>query len=158
MNSSLLYTILFQSVFSFVACFGYSVIFNAPRKELLYCGINGFLGWFVYSIIFAPTGQHTVNATLVATIVVTAVARFFSYHRQAPSILYHIPGILPLVPGAAVYNTMRAALMGDILGTYSYALSGFKLAGAIGIGSLLILVLPYKVFTIVPRFEKKKKG
>ena len=121
------------------------------------CGINGFLGWFVYMLVMMYNGQ-AVTATLLATVAVTAVARFLSYHREAPSILYHIPGVLPLVPGAAVYNTMQAAIKGNILSTYSNALTGFKLAGAIGIGSLLILVLPYSVFEIIPRFGKKKQG
>ena len=147
--------ILFQAALSFGACWGYSIICNAPRKELLYCGINGFLGWFVYMLVMMYNGQ-AVTATLLATVAVTAVARFLSYHREAPSILYHIPGVLPLVPGAAVYNTMQAAIKGNILSTYSNALTGFKLAGAIGIGSLLILVLPYRTFEIIPRFGRKK--
>lgn len=147
--------ILFQAAFSFAACWGYSIICNAPRRELLYCGINGFLGWFVYMLVMKYHGQ-AVTATLLATVAVTAVARFLSYHREAPSILYHIPGVLPLVPGAAVYNTMQAAIKGNILSTYSNALTGFKLAGAIGIGSLLILVLPYGAFELIPRFGKKK--
>lgn len=149
--------ILFQAAFSFVACWGYSIICNAPRKELLYCGINGFLGWFVYMLVMMYNGQ-AVTATLLATVAVTAVARFLSYHREAPSILYHIPGVLPLVPGAAVYNTMQAAIKGNILSTYSNALTGFKLSGAIAIGSLIILVLPYKAFEIFPRFGKKKQN
>lgn len=148
--------ILFQSFFSLLACVGYSVVCNAPRKELIFCGINGFLGWFVYMLVYAKTGG-AVSATMIATMAVTAVARFLSYHREAPSILYHIPGVLPLVPGAAVYKTMQAAIAGNILSTYSNALTGFKLAGAIGIGSLLILVLPYKAFEIFPRFGRKKK-
>lgn len=146
---------IIQSIFSFIACYGYSIICNAPRKELLYCGINGFFGWFFYVLVMMQSGSPT-SATLVATMVVTAVSRFFSYHREAPSILYHIPGVLPLVPGAAVYNTMQAAIESDILSTYSYALSGLKLSGAIGLGSLLILALPYRVFEIIPRFGRKK--
>ena len=151
-----MYDVLFQSAFSFVACFGYSIVCNAPRRELIYCGINGFLGWLIYLLVFVPHGQ-SVNATLIATMAVTAIARFLSYQREAPSILYHIPGILPLVPGAAVYNTMQAAISGNILSTYSNALTGFKLAGAIGIDSLLILVLPYRAFEFIPRFHKKAK-
>lgn len=102
--------------------------------------------------------ESATTATLIATMAITATARFLSYHRQEPSILYQIPGVLSLVPGAAVYNTMQAAIKGNILSTYSNALTGFKLSGAIAIGSLIILVLPYKAFEIFPRFGKKKQG
>ena len=135
--------IVFQAAFSFIGSWGYSIICNAPRRELLYSGINGFLSWFVYMLVLSYTESAT-TATLIATMAITATARFLSYHRQEPSILYQIPGVLSLVPGAAVYNTMQAAIKGNILSTYSNALTGFKLSGAIAIGSLIILVLPYK--------------
>ena len=145
--------IVFQAAFSFVGSWGYSIICNAPRRELLYSGINGF----VYMLVFSYTESAT-TATLIATMAITATARFLSYHRQEPSILYQIPGVLSLVPGAAVYNTMQAAIKGNILSTYSNALTGFKLSGAIAIGSLIILVLPCKAFEIFPRFGKKKQN
>ena len=147
--------ILTQSVFSLIACTAYSVVCNAPRKELLYCGLNGFLGWFVYMLVLVWKGEE-VMATLLATMAVTAVARFLSCFRWAPSILYHIPGVLPLVPGAAVYHTMTAAIQGHILATYSNALLGFKLAGAIGIGSLLVLVIPNRVFLLAGKLRRNK--
>jgi hypothetical protein len=34
-------------------------------------------------------------------------------------------------------------------------LTAFKLAGAIGIGSVIILVLPNKWFNIIPRLQRK---
>ena len=101
--------------------------------------------------------KHAVSATLAAAAAVTLAARLLSYHRQAPSTLYHIPGILPLVPGMAVYHAMQAAIQGFILETYSNALLALKLAGAIGVGSILILVLPYSFFELIPRREKPNK-
>lgn len=147
------HVILFQSFMSFCACIAFSVVFNAPKKELIFCGISGALGWFFYvvlSLYISPT-----MATLVSSALVTAFSRFASYHRQAPSTLYHIPGIMPMVPGTIVYNTMASALNGMILETYSNILLGLKLAGAIGAGSILILALPYSFFEIIPRRKKK---
>lgn len=158
METFTLQDIIIQSASAGVACAAYSIICNAPRKELFYCSINGFLGWFIYMLIFAKSG-HSVYATMIAAMLVTAVARFLSVQREAPSILYHIPGVLPLVPGATVYHAMQAAFSGEILATYSNALSGFKLAGAIGIGSLLMLVIPHKAFALIPpiKFIRRKR-
>lgn len=148
--------ILFETLMSFFACIAFAILYNAPKKELLYCGISGAIGWFFYaalSLYISPT-----MATLISAVLVTAFSRFASYHRQAPSTLYHIPGIMPLVPGTAVYNTMTAALGGMILETYSNILLGLKLAGAIGAGSILMLALPYSFFELIPRRTKTKKA
>lgn len=153
-NSIFLVDVAQQCVISAFACMGYALICNAPRKELPYCALNGFVGWFVYQLAFARLHQ-SVAPTLIATMAVTAMARVLSFRREAPSILYHIPGVLPMVPGAAVYDSMISALDGKILETYANILNGLKLAGTIGIGSLLILVLPYSFFAI--KFPNRKK-
>lgn len=143
--------IIFHSVMSFFASIGFCLIFNAPRKELIYCGLSGGLSWFVYELL--ENDISPAMATLIATIVITILARFLSYHRQAPSTLYHIPGIMPLVPGTMVYQTMITALEDRILTAYTYLFNVFQIAGAIGIGSILILILPYSCFEI---FKIKK--
>lgn len=150
----MLFPFIIQPVLAFFACTGYALICNAPRKEVLFCGMNGLIGWLVYLLVY-HNYQHPVMATVVATMVVTAVARYLSYYREAPSILYHIPGVLPLVPGSAVYHTITSGLSGQIMATYSFALTGLKLAGAIGVGSLLVLVLPYQFFSLIPKKSKK---
>lgn len=144
------FELVVQPLLSFFACIGYAIICNAPRKELLFCGMNGLIGWLVYLLVYRYN-QNPMTATVVATMVVTTVARYLSYYREAPSILYHIPGVLPLVPGAAVYYTITSSLSGQIMATYSFALSGLKLSGAIGVGSLLVLVLPYQFFSMIPK-------
>lgn len=144
--------ILFHSFMAFLASIGFCLIYNAPRKELIYCGLTGGVSWFVYDLVHNDIGN--VMATLVATIIITIIARFLSYHRQAPSTLYHIPGIMPLVPGTMVYQTMIAALEDRILDAYTRLFEMFQIAGAIGIGSILILILPYSCFEI---FRSNKK-
>lgn len=145
--------ILFQTCMAFCACIAFSIVFNAPKRELVFCGLSGAIGWFCYA--FLVRSLTPTMATLAAAALVTIFARFASYHRQAPSTLYHIPGIMPLVPGTIIYNTMTAALSGLILETYSNILLGIKLAGAIGAGSILILALPYAFFEIIPKKTAK---
>ena len=78
-----------------------------------------------------------------------------SYHRMLPTIVYHIPGILPLVPGAAVYRCITSAMESRVLETTANILTALKLAGAIGIGSVIILVLPQAWFSFFPRLKRK---
>lgn len=146
--------LLTQPVVAFFACTGFSIICNAPRKEIPFCGMNGFIGWLVYLLAYEYSASP-VTSTVISTMVVTAVARYLSQYRHQPSILYHIPGILPLVPGAAVYYTVTASLSEQIVEAYTYALLGLKLAGAIGVGSLLVLVIPHQFFSLSLKKTKK---
>ena len=147
--------ILYQTVMTFIASFAVSIAFNAPRKELLFCGLNGALGWFIYT----TAGQYTnsaFSATLISAMVVTAIAKYLSYQRLVPSTLYHIAGILPLVPGVGIYNTMVIAIGGDALATYASILEVVKIAGAIGGGSTFILALPPALFQklVIKKYQK----
>ena len=80
--------------------------------------------------------------------VVTIVCRFLSSIRLEPSTMYHIAGILPLVPGMNIYNAMSGILSNDLLYCFEQGVMALKLAAAIAIGSILILSLPQSMFHI----------
>ena len=153
MNEQIFYYLV-NPFIAFIACMGYAIVCNAPRKEIPYCGATAAFCWLVYLLVFRHGGTAFL-ATLLATFVATGFARFLSYHRMLPTIVYHIPGILPLVPGAAVYRCITSAMGGMALETTANILTALKLAGAIGIGSVIILVLPQTWFQIFPRLKRK---
>ena len=137
-------TLFFYLVHPLVALFasvGYAIVCNAPRKEIPYCGLTAFLCWLVYQLVLRHDGSSFL-ATLLATFAATGFARFLSYHRMLPTIVYHIPGILPLVPGAAVYRCITSAMESRVLETTANILTALKLAGAIGIGVTALACIP----------------
>lgn len=151
----MLSTILIQTFSAFAACIFFAVIFNAPRKELFFCGFTGGLGWFVYQLFYFQF-HSAILATFFASISATAASRYLSHFRRAPSTLYLIPGLLPLVPGAGMYHTMYGILNGDMVYSYSQGVTTMKLAGLIAVGSIIVLSLPYSLFTFVVLKEKKQ--
>lgn len=139
--------VIFQTVMAFFACVAFSIIFNAPKKELPFCGISGSVSWGVYFFVDKMLSQQ-VLATFLATLVVTIVCRYLSSIRLAPSTMYHIAGILPLVPGMNIYNAMSGILSNDLLYCFGQGVVALKLAAAIAIGSILILSLPQSLFRV----------
>jgi len=143
--------IISQVILSAIATMGFSVIFNVPKKELLFCGLTGAAGWLVFIIITNPlndTANAAVAATFFAAITVTTFARFLSTLRKMPSSLYMIPGIIPLVPGIRLYSTMFYMITGDNTGALSEGIEALKLAGVIAIGLLVVLSLPRQLFAL----------
>ena len=125
----------------------FAIIFNAPRKELLTCSLTGSLGLFIYLLAEKNTLSPPF-ATFFGAMAVTIIARLLSYTRSSPSTLFLIPGIIPLVPGANMYNTMKAVLENDLTLFYLEGTTTLKIAGVIAIGIIVIFTLPYKTFAI----------
>ncbi len=141
--------LMLSSTLAFISCAAYALVFNAPRRELFYCGLCGAISWFFFAA-FRDCLNRPFWGTVAGSAAMTFAARFFSYRRECPSTIYHVPGIFPLVPGMLVYNTVTAMLDGDLLKMFGYALSVLKYSGAISIGTILVLILPYSVFRIGP--------
>ena len=147
--------LILQVILAFTATLFFAIIFNAPKGELIFCGLTGAVGWLLYLIVSGMT-DSSVFATFVAAVAVTISSRYLSHFRYAPSTLYLIPGIIPLVPGAGVYYTMFELLNGEMYASYVKGIETLKLAGAIALGIIVILALPYSIFTSIKLGEKKK--
>lgn len=152
----IVFEFIFNFVLSFLASTGFAIIFNAPRKELIPCGLSGALGWVVYYYVMRESTNSTLSVFL-GSLIVSTFSRIFSYTRRAPSTLFLIPGIIPLVPGYPMYNTMLAMMEQDLYHSYIEGVGTLQMAGAIAIGIVLIFSLPYRTFALVaPKDDRKK--
>ena len=87
-----------------VATVTFAILFAAPKKELVFCGVSGGLAWLVYFILYRQSG-NVVLGSLVATFVLTILSRILAVARCNPATIYLVSGIFPLVPGAGIYYT-----------------------------------------------------
>ena len=135
-----------------IAVIGFSLIFNVPRAELIFCGIAGAGGWTVFTLITTLTYGTAIVATFFAAMTVTAFARILSTLRRMPSTLYIIPGVIPLVPGSLLYRTMAYVVTGEHGRALVQGIEALAIAGVIALGLLVVLSLPRRLFT----FERRK--
>jgi uncharacterized membrane protein YjjB (DUF3815 family) len=141
--------IILQIVLSAIATMGFSVIFNVPKKELIFCGLTGAAGWLIFMVVTnASDTASATAATFFAAATVTAFARILSTMRKMPSSLYMVPGIIPLVPGIRIYFTMFYVINGDNTQALLEGIEALKLAGVIAIGLLTVLSLPRRLFAL----------
>lgn len=97
------------------ACVGtaaFSALFGVPKKYWLDCGICGAVGWGVYLAVMAAY-QTPIIGTFAASAVLTMLSRCLAVQRKAPTLLFLVCGIFPLVPGAAIYYTAYNFFMGQ---------------------------------------------
>ncbi|MEB2301984.1 threonine/serine exporter family protein [Lysinibacillus xylanilyticus] len=139
---------IIQLILSFFATAGIGVIFNVPRKNLIYCGFVGAVGWMIYFIL-TEHGMDIVYASFFSSFVIAIVAHLYARRFKMPMIIFIIGGIIPLVPGGMAYNAMRNVVEADYIQGLQYGFKAFLITGAIVIGLVFAEVLIQLVFRSV---------
>ncbi|MBB6445499.1 uncharacterized membrane protein YjjB (DUF3815 family) [Bacillus benzoevorans] len=130
-----------QLITSFIAAAGFGLLFNAPKKALFQCGINGMVGWLLYFFLVEYRGVDSVIASLMAAFVVAIISGLFARWYKAPIIIFNVAGIIPLVPGGLAYDAMRHFVSNDYISALQLAAKVLLISGAIAIGLVFSEVL-----------------
>lgn len=117
---------------TFAAALGsaaFSLLFGAPEKYYLECGLTGGGGWLLYRLLtdsFSP-----LPATFLAAAAVALYSRIAAVRRRCPTTVFLIAGIFPLVPGAGIYWTVYYLVTGEVSLACSSGAAALKAAFAI---------------------------
>jgi uncharacterized membrane protein YjjB (DUF3815 family) len=142
---------IIQIVAAMLATLGLAILFQVPRKQWLPCCIAGGIGWFSSSIL-VQFGFPIVLATVVATIVITILARFLSTLRGMPVSVFLLTGIFPLVPGVKIYLAATYAFSKEMALFGEAGMEAIMQSGAIVMGILVASSIPHGFYD---RFIKK---
>lgn len=121
---------------AFMGSFFPAVIFNIERKNLLWAGLSGVIGWAAFEAVSKPTGSLALGA-LVGALLVGIYGESMARFLKHPALVFTIPGIFPLVPGINAYNTVLAIVEGRIFDAYYLGIETMAIAGAIAFGIML---------------------
>jgi len=137
--------IIVEFIVAMFATISFAILFNAPKKEVVSCGLTGALGWVVYYGM-TQNAINSVLASLVATFCLTILARCFAVVRKSPVTMYLLPGIFPLVPGAGIYYTAYYLFIGNTEMSGFKGLETLEIAGAIVFGIIFGFGIPQRLF------------
>ncbi len=137
---------LVQGISAFFATAAFSVLFYLPKRYLIHAGMTGGLGWFIYLVSLGYMGDK-VLATLTATLLVALAAHILARIYKIPVTMFLIPGVIPFVPGAGMYQIVLSIVEGNVERTSFYFFETLQIAGAIALG----------IFIIDTFFRKKAK-
>ncbi len=129
---------IIQFICGFLSCVGFAFFFNAPKRSILLSAIAGGLGWVCYEELVQVFAWDEVIATLAATVLLGTLCEIFCRIQKDAVTIYIIPAILPLVPGAGLYQTLTAYLAGQWSLVLSYGLTTLGCAISIAIGILIV--------------------
>ena len=144
-------TYIIQIVSAVLGSLGFALVFNLRKDKMPYALFGAGAGWAVYLIFYHFTENNFV-ANMAASIFCAATAEAFARWRKAPSTLFLLVEILPLVPGGSLYYTMRSFVLKDH-GAFTYhGLNTLYVSAGIAVGILVVTSCIY----ILNSYKKKQ--
>lgn len=132
---------IIQIITAAIGTLGFSIYFRVNERNVFAATLGGAMGWAIYLLIFHFT-EHLFFANFIAALMVYLYAEAAARILKAPANIYLISGIIPLLPGNALYYTMRGVVDGNsemFSGYLSDTLAiTFGIAAGIVVGTVLI--------------------
>lgn len=119
---------------------GFAFFFNAKKVQILCAAISGLLVSGLYILLAANYDSILLNNMLCAMFV-TAYAEVFARIMKAPSSVFLLPAIIPLVPGGYLYYAMYGLVTGAPGVAWENANATMLTGLGIAMGILMISVI-----------------
>ena len=132
----------------------FSLLFSVQKQYYFHCGLIGGIGWSTYLILAEYAGCGQTTSIYFATLLIMLLSRLFAVQKQCPTTVF-IPGILPLIPGINIYQTVYHLVNNQMQEALTQGFAAVKMVGAIILGIALVFELPNSVFRFF-RIERKK--
>lgn len=88
-----------------VAAIGFAILFNVPKRALLYIGFFGFLG-VGSKLLLMRIGVDIVFSSLAGATFIGLFCLIAARNKNAPPLVFSIPSVIPLIPGVYTYKMM----------------------------------------------------
>lgn len=147
---------LLDAWFAWIPAVGFAMVFNVPRKMLIYCAIGGS---FAHSLRFLlmHLGVPIEWATLIASTSMGFLGLYWSRKHLIPRPVFTVASVIPMIPGSSAFTAI-IGLVEINAGGYSLelmqtvmenGLSTLFILGALSFGLALPSILIYRGRPIV---------
>lgn len=127
-------------VLAFLGSVCAGLVFNVRGYKLIYTGLSGVAGWMVYIWLLFLTG-HSILSIFSGAIAVGIYSESAARILKTPSTIFSIPGIFPIVPGIAAYETIQFMTSNDLYEAGGKLVETLAGASAIAFGILLVTAM-----------------
>ena len=127
-------------IYAFIATIGFAIFLSAPKSTLISSGFVGGFGWSVFYYLVKLT-ENSILSNFIAALLVSYISEILARKLKQPAIIFIIPGIIPLVPGLGMYNTMLYLVQKDYNNAIAKGADVLFVGGAISLGILVITSL-----------------
>ena len=137
-------------VSAFLGSLGFALIFRVRARYVFIGALGGMIAYAVY-LLCEFGGMDLFASNFLAAIASALFSEVSARLLKAPTVVFYVPCIIPLVPGGMLYYAMSYLLRTDYATALSYLVQ--SAATAFGIAGGLIVVSV--VFGIAVQWKKR---
>ena len=136
---------LLEFILCFGAVFTFCGLINAPKNTVICSSAIGGAAYVVYRLI-SVNSEKEILAYFVASIVISVASEICARLYKRPSTVFIFPGIIPLVPGVGLYNSMLCLVQNNHDMFIVKAVETVFIAGAIAIAVAIVHITARSIF------------
>lgn len=123
-------------IFASAATCGFAIFFNVHKKILIYDALIGGLGWIVYLFLYKSIDNPMLWG-FISAIAVSIISEILARKIHQPAIIFITPGILPLIPGIGLYNTVNYIIQKEYINAATTGTRAIMISIGIALGILV---------------------
>ncbi len=90
-----------------LAALGFALLFNVPRRTLVWAALCGAVGVGTrMAVLQIWPGTHLAAATLLAAALVACMAELLWRRLDTVAAVFSVPGVIPMVPGSLMFRAI----------------------------------------------------
>lgn len=125
-----------QLIASFIACIGFSIMFQIKGLNILFAAIGGFLSWAAY-LVAGVFSDNIYLCYLIAGLAISIYCEIMARVRHCPVTVFLVVAFIPLVPGALAYRTIIYFLERNLVSALVTCCEMLGMASCIALGVFL---------------------
>ncbi len=144
--------VIVQLITGMLGSLGFALLFGLKKQYLASAAIGGLIGWGLYLI-----GDYFFNSVFLACFMAAAFCALYSEViariQKAPTTLFFITSVVPLIPGSTLYYTFSEIVVRDWTSAKHYGSLTLQYALAIAAGSCAV----WATTLTIENIKKNKK-
>ena len=137
---NVLQQLILPCVYSLIASIAFGVQFNIKFRHMITAGIGGTVTQLIF-LAFELSGTDTMLCYFFSAAAVSIYSEVMARRLHVPVNMYLVIGIIPLVPGGYMYNTMITLIGGDVEMFSRQFAETVGIAGSIAMGVFAVSAL-----------------
>ena len=144
---------IIQLITGTLGSLGFALLFGLKKQYLIAASLGGLINWGLFLL-----GEHLWGTIFFAGLLASASSAIYSEImarlKKAPSTLFFVTSVIPLIPGRALYYTCSNAVIRDWAEAKSYANITLQYALSIAAGACIV----WAITLTIENIKKSKKS